>query len=194
MSDMWRKRVLILTVVLVISGISVVNYRLQNANILETSADFVAYEEQQLKDLKEQLIVGERVVTEEESSESTEVSAAVNEEDYFGEAKAAINMDRNKIISMLTEIIENREVDSESRNKATEQKLQIIEYMNQEKIVENLLKNKGFDEVLILITDNSVNITIDKDTLNKSDIAKILDIVMRETGRPFEQIIIQTKH
>ncbi len=193
MSDMWRKRVLILTVVLIIGGISIVNYRLQNVNILETSADFVAYEEKQLKDMKDQLIVGERAIAEEEP-ENIEVSAEINEEDYFEEAKAAINMDRNRIISMLTEIIENRDVDSQSRNKATEQKLQIIEYMNQEKIVENLLKNKGFDQALILITDNSVNITVDKDILNKSDIAKILDIVVRETGRPFEQIVIQTKH
>ncbi len=194
MNDMWKKRILILSVVLVISVISIINYRLQNENTLETSADFIAYEEKQLQDMKENLVVGEKVETEEDQSISVEASIQDDQDDYFGESKAAINMDRNKIISMLTEIIENREVDSESKNKATEQKLQIIEYMKHERIIENLLNNKGFEEVLILITDNSVNITVNKDTLNKSDIAKILDIVMRETGRPFEQIIIQTKH
>ena len=194
MNDMWKKRILILTVVLVIGAISIINYRLQNENTLETSADFIAYEEKQLSDMKENLIVGERVQTQEDQPMDVEASTQSSTDDYFGESKAAINMDRNRIISMLTEIIENREVDSESRNKATEQKLQIVEYMKHEKIIENLLNNKGFEEVLILITDNSVNITVHKDTLNKSDIAKILDIVMRETGRPFEQISIQTKH
>lgn len=195
MSDIMKKRLLILTVVIVICGISVVNYKLQNDNILETSSDFVAFEEKQLEEMKENLVVGGQENFESmEQIESVATTAQNSSEDYFEEAKAVINMDRNKIISMLTEIIEDREIDSESKNKAVEQKLQIVDYMNQEKIIENLLNNKGYDEVLVLITDNSVNVTLGIEVLNKSDIAKVLDIVMRETGRPVEQIVIQKKN
>lgn len=194
MNEIWKKRLLILFVVLVIGSISVVNFKLQNDKVLETSSEFVAYEEEQLEGIKGDLIIGGRDGFDELAmEENTEVTVQVSENDYFDEAQSVINMDRNKIISMLTEIIEDRDIDANSKNKAAEQKLQIIEFMNQEKIVENLLKNKGYEEVLILITDNSVNVTVGVDTLNKSDIAKVLDVVMRETGRPFDQIIIQNK-
>lgn len=195
MSDIFKKRFLILSVVVIICGVSVVNYKLQNDNTLETSSDFVAFEEKQLEEMKENLIVGGQENLESmEEIESVATTAQSSSTDYFEEAKAVINMDRNKIISMLTEIIEDREIDSDSKNKAVEQKLQIIDYMNQEKIITNLLNNKGYDDVLVLITDNSVNVTLGIEVLNKSDIAKVLDIVMRETGRPVEQIVIQNKH
>lgn len=196
MTDIWKKRVLILSVVLIIGAVSIVNYKLQNDNTLVTSSEFVAYEEKQLEEMKESIVIGQRQETSEtdEAENNIETTAGTTDNDYFDEAKAVINMDRNKIISMLNEIIEDREVDSESRNKAAEQKLQIVDYMNQEKIVENLLRNKGYNDVLVLVTDHSVNVTLGVETLNKSDIAKVVDIVMRETGRPFEQVIIQNKY
>ncbi len=199
MSEIWKKRILILSVILVIGAISVINYKLQNETILETSSEFVDFEEKQLEQIKGDLIIGGREPFDEAASEETteseitDVSVEISESDYFMEAQSIINMDRNKILSMLTDIIEDREVGAESKGLAVEQKLKIIEYMNQEQIVANLLGNKGFEDVLVLITDNSVNVTIGAASLNKSDIAKILDIVTRETLRPIDQIVIQNK-
>lgn len=197
MNDIFKKKIFIFLFVVVIGIISIVNYKLQNESALETSSELVAYEEKQLKEMKNNLIVGGRDTVEESNAHEDniiETAADKSDDDFFAESKAVVNMDRNKIISMLTEIIENREVDSQNKDKAVEQKLQIIEYMNQERIVENLLKNKGYKDVFILITDNSVNVSVKMDVLNKSDVAKIVDIVVRETGRSFEDIIIQNKH
>lgn len=199
MSEIWKKRILILSVILIICAISVINFKLQNETILETSSDFVDFEEKQLEQIKGDLIIGGRESFDEaasdeiEESDTSEVSVKVSDSNYFVEAQSIINMDRNKILSMLTDIIEDREVGAESKSMAVEQKLKIIEYMNQEQIIVNLLDNKGFESVLILITDNSVNVTVGASSLNKSDIAKILDVVMRETSRPIEQIVIQNK-
>ena len=43
------------------------------------------------------------------------------------------------------------------------------------------------------MTDNAVNVTVNKEQLDQSDVAKICDIIMRETQRPASQIIIQSK-
>lgn len=197
MSEIWKKRMILLSVVLFICAMSVINYKLQNDTILETSSEFIDYEQKQLQQVQGNLVVGGRKsydeAASEETNDSTNVSVQVSENDYFVEAQSIINMDRNKIIAMLTDIIEDREIGAESKNLAVEQKLKIIEYMNQEKIVSNLLDNKGYKDVIVLITDQSVNITIKTASLNKSDIAKVLDVVMRETARPIEQIIIQNK-
>ena len=93
---------------------------------------------------------------------------------------------------MLTYVIEESK-DGPEKNNATQQKLKIIDYMNKEKTVESLIENKGFPETLVLMTDNSVNVTVNKQELTQSDVAKIYDIVMRETGRNAGQIVIQSK-
>lgn len=116
-----------------------------------------------------------------------------NADTYFEEVRATINMDRNQVISMLTDVIAETK-DGPEKNNATQQKLKIIDYMNKEKVVENLIQNKGFADALVLITDTSVNVTVNKEEITQSDIAKICDIVMRETGRNANQIVIQSKY
>ncbi len=125
---------------------------------------------------------------------SDDIAELANADAYFEESRATINMDRNQVISMLTDVIEETKDGSAEKNNATQQKLKIIDYMNKEKVMENLIKNKGFADALVLMTDNSVNITVNKQEITQSDVAKIYDIVMRETGRDASQIVIQSKY
>jgi stage III sporulation protein AH len=125
---------------------------------------------------------------------SDDLSEATNADAYFQEVRATINTDRNQVISMLTDVIEESKDGSSEKNNATQQKLKIIDYMNKEKVIENLIKNKGFTDALVLMTDNSVNVTVNKQEITQSDVAKICDIVMRETGRDAGQIVIQSKY
>lgn len=136
----------------------------------------------------ESAIDSSMIVTSDDLSETTNADA------YFDEARATINMDRNQVISMLTDVIEETKDGTAEKNNATQQKLKIIDYMNKEKVIENLIKNKGFTDALVLMTDNSVNVTINKQEISQSDVAKICDIVMRETGRDASQIVIQSKY
>jgi stage III sporulation protein AH len=103
-------------------------------------------------------------------------------------------MDRSEIMAMLQEVIETYgEQETPEKTQAADQKLKIIDYMSKEKLTEDILKTKGFEKVFVLITDNSVNVTIDKQEVSRSDVAKIVDVVTRETGRGLDQITIQSK-
>lgn len=99
-------------------------------------------------------------------------------------------MDRNKIISMLTDA-ENSASGSKEKEEATAQKMQLLEYMEQEKTIETLLRNKGLPESFVVITESGVNVTVNSEELDQSMVTKICDIVMRETGREASQIIVQ---
>jgi len=123
---------------------------------------------------------------------SDDISELKNVDTYFEEVRATINMDRNQIISMLTDVIAQAESSAEKEN-ATNQKLKIIDYMDKEKMIENLIETKGLPECLVLMTDNAINVTVNKQDLTQSDVAKICDIIMRETGRSASQIVIQSK-
>lgn len=123
---------------------------------------------------------------------SDEATGVENTDEYFREARETITYDRNEMISMLTDTIETS-ADGSQKNSASQQKDKLLEYMEKEKNIESLIRNKGFTDAFVLITDRSVNVTVQTDTLSENDAAKILDIVIRETGRSVDDVVIQAK-
>lgn len=182
--------------------VGAVNSRLSDQEDLSVSAGYEEYEMSRLEHDGEVLVdsvnvtelpgTGETEGGETSVVTSDNVAELENADTYFGEVRASVTMDRSEIISMLTEVI-NELPDGAEKNNATEQKLKIIDYMNKENEIESLIENKGFPEALVIITDTSVNVSVKKQELSQTDIAKIMDITMRETGRKAEEIIIQSK-
>ncbi|MGI6727802.1 MAG: SpoIIIAH-like family protein [Anaerovoracaceae bacterium] len=212
MSRNYKKKTLILLGMLaLIVSVGVVNNKMAERESLSASTDYVNYELEQMDQHDGEVLVdsiqlssvpGTKDNNEEKNDKdkinksavvtSDDVQELSNTTTYFDEIRATINMDRNEIISMLTNVIAEAEEGAE-KNNATQQKLKIIDYMNSEKVMENLIENKGFADALVVMTDSSVNVTVNKQNLSQSDVAKIMDIVMRETNRPANQIVIQSK-
>ncbi len=112
---------------------------------------------------------------------------------YFIEARLNTNIEREKIVSLLNEIINNEYTTEETRKTANKEKMKLIDIISKEKIIENLIKAKGFEDALIFITDHSINVIVEAEKLTDSDMAKILDIVVRETQAPLDNIKILNK-
>ena len=77
---------------------------------------------------------------------------------------------------------------------ASSEKKRIITYMEKELAIESIIKSKGLPDSFVLITESSISVTVDKQELDTNTVAKICDIVMRETGKPADKIIIQSKY
>jgi len=60
-------------------------------------------------------------------------------------------------------------------------------------ISENLIKTKGFEDVIIFQNDDSISLVIDKEELNKEDIAQVQSIIAREMEAKIEDIHIMNK-
>ena len=135
---------------------------------------------------------------ESKSSKDTELVASDNISDmkqadtYFQEMRATINLDRNQMISMLTDAAATADSQTEKSN-AEEKKTSLLENMQKEQDIENAIAAKGLPDCLVLISENGVNVTVNKQELNDTDVAKICDIVMRETGMKASEIIVQSK-
>jgi stage III sporulation protein AH len=205
-----KKTLILLSMLFVVLAIGVINNRLAEKDALTASEDYVNYEQQQIDEHDGEVLVDSIQLAAvpgtspdnnneapiEESAvviTSDDISELGSADAFFAEIRAAMDMDRNEILSMLTSVIEESDPGPEKDN-ATQQKLKIIEYMNTEKVMENLIVNKGFAEAFVVMTDTSVNVTVNKEELNQSDVAKIIDVVMRETNRPADQIVIQNKY
>jgi stage III sporulation protein AH len=125
--------------------------------------------------------------------ENSLVSNDMRDFNYFLQAKIDMEVEREKTIERFDEIIDNDKVSEELRKNAVNKKLKMIDIMNKEKIVESLIKSKGFEEAVVFITDENVYVTVQSQKLIQSDIAKILDIVTRETKYSLDNITIQNK-
>ena len=202
-----KKTLILLSMLLVVLAIGVINGRLAEKDVMTASEDYVNYEIQEMDEHDGEVLVDSINISAapgtsadanvEASVESAVVITSDDTEDiknadaFFAEIRATIDMDRNEILSMLTSVI--AESSGAEKENATKQKLRIIEYMNTEKVIESLIVNKGFAEAFVIMTDTSVNVTVNKGELTQSDVAKIIDVVMRETGRPANQVVIQNK-
>lgn len=111
----------------------------------------------------------------------------------FQSMRAEFELERNKLISTLDTTINNSDNENEKKN-ASKEKKRIIEYMEKELAIESIIKSKSLPDSFVLITESSISVTVDKQELDTNTVAKICDIVMRETGKPAEKIIIQSKY
>ncbi len=82
--------------------------------------------------------------------------------------------------------------DKETLNDAQRQKLDLINCMELELTVENLVRGKGFENVIVSMHAGSVNVIVGAESLNDEQVAQILDIVLRETGETADHVKIST--
>jgi stage III sporulation protein AH len=206
-----KKTIVLFSMLMVVLAVGAINGRISQKNDLTASKDYVSYEKEMIDEHDGEVLVdsihlagmsGSSPLDAEDGETEMESAIVITSDDisdiksadvYFEEMRATIDMDRGEILSMLTSLIAESDSGPDTDN-ATKQKLRIIEYMNTEKVIENLIVNKGFSDALVVLTDTSVNVSVNKQELTKSDVAKIMDVVIRETGRSADQIVIQNKY
>lgn len=140
--------------------------------------------------VKEENSKSENKVDESALVTSDDVSEVKNTDTYFQELRATLDMDRNKIISMLTDAESSASTKAE-KEEASAEKMRLLNYMEQEKTIETLIKNKGLPETFVVITDSGVNVTVNSEELDQNMVTKICEIIMRETDRKASEIVVQ---
>ena len=82
--------------------------------------------------------------------------------------------------------------DEATLSEAQKQKMTLVGCMESELNTENLIRAKGFEEVIVSMHNGSVNVIVDADALTDEQVAQILDIVLRETGESADNIKVST--
>ena len=108
--------------------------------------------------------------------------------DYYDEPLIAV-------VSLILEEIEKREklFSAEQKAIAMQEISNITETKNGIMISENLIKNKGFDNVVILVNNGKVNIVLNNSKLNQEQISQIQNIIENEFNVKIQDIIISFK-
>lgn len=150
------------------------------------------------EDLYGDIVLNEETVTansDNVSAEDEEAGKAVfvnNSQDtsYFVQAKLEREQARAKQKDILTEVINNNNVDQTKKSNAADEILKIQERIEKETASEAMIEAKGFKEVYVRIDDDTVDVVVNKAELNESEIAQIEDIIKRKTGASVDKIRI----
>ena len=162
--------------------------------------DVTADADTEFKEEKVIFSLKDKVVAENQNAQSKTNQKTANHEatvvsksydvNYFIEARMDREQRRSEQIEILSECINNSTLDKDSKANAATNLITIQERIEKESGIESLLKAKGFKEVFVRISNDDVDVVINKENIEDAEIAQIEDIVRRKTGYATSQIKI----
>ena len=131
-------------------------------------------------------------IVQNEINTSTTVTETSGDQ-YFAE----LRLERDKMYSQMLEsyqkILSNNQI-SETQKEISENEIKKInDTRNAIMIAENLIKNKGFQDLIIFINGDSISIIVKAKELKEEQIAQIQNIISRELKGEIDNIHISNK-
>lgn len=114
------------------------------------------------------------------------------EGDYFSAAKLSREQTRARNEETLMEIVNSAKMEEAQKKDAVNSLIHLTEVSEMETATETLLGAKGFENTIVTITSDSVDVVVDAEGLTKQQIVQIQDIVKRKTKVAIENIVITT--
>ena len=134
-------------------------------------------------------------ITGETAGDGAAVFVSANTADsssYFAEAKLDREQSRAKQKDILNDMLENKNISQEQKDKCTESMMELQQRIEKETAAEAMIESKGFKEAYVRMDDDTVDVVVDKDKLTDAEVAQIEDIVKRKTGMDPSKIRIST--
>ena len=140
------------------------------------------------------LSTGETIETEE--TIATNGATAENNygsDNYFTQSRLDRDTMYSQTLDTYQKIINNENISEDQKSIAQEEISKINKEKNSIMIAENLIKVKGFEDLIIFVNRENVSIIVKADKLEEKDIAQIQNIITRELGASVENINISNK-
>ena len=173
MKKVWKKRAVVGAVLLFVCAAVYMNWRY--AGSLEDTSKVLG---------ESTLVSGEKT-----GENNANVQQTAKENDYFATARLSRKQARDNAISMLKDASTDENADQSVLNEAS-QTLQVLAgYTVAESQIENLVTAKGYTDCVAFMGAESISVVVeDEDGLDATDVARIMDIVVQETGYAANQI------
>lgn len=120
-------------------------------------------------------------------------SSGKTNDDYFTTSRLERDTMYSQILETYEKILNSSNSLETQKQSATEEIKRINDIKNSIMICENLIKTKGFENVVIFVNGDSVSIIVKDDQLNTEKVAQIQNIISREMNTKVENIHISNK-
>lgn len=201
----------LLLILLIFTGY--LNYQFTQQALRKTSQEYQRHEKVEMQnylnsndyaledniEIVDSLIPGEENIAEVISSTNETIKGEIDKEvvninkNYFVEQRLSRDKLRASLIDRLAGIVDNDQTNETMRTEAQKEIINIGRISEAELQIESLVKSKGFDEALVLLTDKDVKVIVSVEELTETEMVKILDIVRSETEFDIDNIKIMKK-
>ena len=118
---------------------------------------------------------------------------ANNNSDYYSTSKLERDTMYSQMIETYEKILNSTNSMETQKTSASTEISKINNTKNAIMISENLIKTKGFEDVVIFVNNESVSVIVKDDDLTKEEVAQIQNIVSRELNVKAENLHISSK-
>ena len=120
--------------------------------------------------------------------------ASSEDDTYFTSAQMNRRRSRDEALETLQVVIDSSESMPDVKDDALQQMINIASDIEKEAIVEEMIKAKGFENCIAVISGQNINVIVKSPGLLTNEIAQITEVVMDETGFSPENIKIVEKN
>lgn len=191
-----KNQLVIFAIAFMLVTIGYMSYSMNTEKVAQTS---VKEEMEQAGIGDARLVSNNNVIISEEEEASVNNNVEQKEkvsnemDNYFNQSR----LDREKMYSEMLEsyqeILANPNVSQEQKSSAQDGITKVNSQRNSIMIAENLIKNKGFQDIIVFVNNESVSAVVRSDNLETADIAQIQSIIQRELNINVENIHISNK-
>lgn len=150
----------------------------------------------QLVNSEPEKIVPNGVIVSNNELEKEKVKEEIQEEDidnYFEETRIQRDRMYSEMLETYQKLVDSVETPNDQKSIAAQEISNITSIKNGIMISENLIKNKGFDNVIILVNNGKVSVVVKSEKLASEQISQIQNIVQRELNIEISNISISNK-
>ncbi|MGI5893546.1 MAG: SpoIIIAH-like family protein [Candidatus Merdivicinus sp.] len=120
----------------------------------------------------------------------TSASTETEEGNYFVEARLERQKNRDEAVETLANTLQNTELSDDEKELATARALEVSKQMESEANIETLVKAKGFEDCLAIVSDDSVKVVVKTEGLSAEQAAQIKNIILEETDVLAENVSV----
>ena len=181
-----KKSIIVVCCVMII-GISVYSDFMINRNNDEINTGSYIYNSDTTQESTK--ILGEAKLVDNMSDTYSEDTEA-----YFVSTQLNRQRSRDEALETLQVVIDSSETMPDVKDEALNRMISIASEIETEAIVEEMIKAKGFEDCLAVMTGEKINVIVKTPGLLTSEVAQITEIVTQETGFSPENIVIVEKN
>ena len=127
------------------------------------------------------------------NSESEKNNESDSVDTYFSSVELDRKRTRDEALEVLQGVVDNASASEEAKSEALAEITTIAKIMETEANIETLVKAKGFEECIAVISDGAVSVIVKAETLQANEAAQIFSIAYETTGIAPENISIINK-
>ena len=120
-------------------------------------------------------------------SDGTVVSTS---ETFFTSCRAERETARAEEFSLLDAILTSDTSTEELIASANEKKLELIDTIERELVLEGLVKAQGFEDAVVTMSEDNINIVVSQSELTSEQVSAILSVILEETEYSATQVVV----